>query len=529
MEIKTPFIKDISFTNIDGFEHFEKEWNLLCKTLSTKVTSGVATGKIYVDLFPHGNFNYHFSNLLIAKYISIITGSKIVGLTCVNKLFVRFCYGNDDVVRLAESFGVDEIVDVGKFPTPHKFEYDSKQSLKDNARKVEEQSFGFSYKGFDNRLRRKLQLPHLDFVNVENDDICSEFELISSVNNWLDTLKMTSSDFFVCGHIEYDPYKRIGLELVKNRGTVIYNWVLQPFTLKPLRTEHDLLYNSSFTSELDFDYLYRSLVRKGVNFIEMKAKYLLALGKIRPTDVRDVTDTNTRAPLNRSGTNGILMLQSLSDAVHGYGPMLFDDFSSSVVETVDALIGSGARLTIRDHPMQHLYDQTGFYSHLKETYRNEDNIIFMDSSDELNLKNYDFCLTTQGTPGLEASLYGIEGIISGNSRYSSCGICTERTSKEDYFDSLLNYTKLPGYSLREREERASLYSFMELFLARDLSIFLPNGLGASPKDAIRYLGTFSRLDMVFTDPLFKRVESIVNNSSVTQNFDQMLSYQFFKG
>ena len=266
MVIKTPFIKDISFTNIDGYDDFENGWLNLCNTLSTSPTGGSSSGKIYVDLFPHGNFNYHFSNLLIAKYISVITGASIVGLTCRSKLFVRFCYGNDDVIRLAESFGVDEIIDVGLFPGETKFEYDSKLTLRDNARQVEEQSVGFAYKGFDNRLRRKFQLPHLDFLNVENSDLLAEFELISSVNNWLNSVSVTSSDYFVCGHIEYDPFKRIGLEVVRNRGMVIYNWVLQPFTLKPFRTERDLLCNTTFTSQMDFDDLYRSLLLRGGRF-----------------------------------------------------------------------------------------------------------------------------------------------------------------------------------------------------------------------------------------------------------------------
>ena len=523
MNVETPPIKQISFTAYTQFEKFFDIWSEKVSGFdSLSWRSGASEGKIYVDLFPHGNFHYFFSNLLIAKYISVLTGKKIVGLLCNQQLFVRFCFVNDDIVQLARSFGVSDIVNISnaqkdKFSNSSGIysdrNYRNKADLCSLIEGYESHEFGKRYFGFEDRIRRKFKLPYLKGIALTNRQIDDELELAIAVSNWLKNEGLSSEDYFITGHLEYDPYKLIALRVAEKSGHVVYNWVLQPFTLRTYRDQAAILKNSTFHRTYCFNEMYSELKSRGANFELMNEYYKTSIKKIRPTEVRVAETAKFRRSL--ADKHVLFMVQSLSDAVHGYGSMLFPDFSEALYESISLLAHRRIKTTIRNHPMQELYDQVDFFSELKREFSGHSCVEFQESKKKLILSDYSMCVTTQGTPGIESALDSVESTINGYSRYSGCGFVNEPGTKDEYFDMLVRPEMLSEEMLRERQERASLYAFLEIFSDRTSSSFLPNGLSANPRVSMQFIIDYADVIMFLSDPLFRKIEGIIEgNTSV---------------
>jgi hypothetical protein len=510
-----PEIPNIREVRLGSFGVFDELLDLTQDVLES-LGDPTSEDRIFVDLFPHGTLHYHFSNLIVARYLSIHTGKKLVGLTTSQPLFIRTVWNYAEIMRMADAFGIKEIIkldraDPGAGELSPSLREDLASNIGDFAKNAEQSEMGCQYYGFEDRLRRRYLAANLDRANFETEWLKKEYLNQRAINGSLKKLKFRKGEFFICGHLEYDPYKSTALHCVRAGGNVIYNWALQPFTLKKFTSEDDIL-NQRVTQSKDiFDDTYAKLQSDPGTFDTLAQLYKTSLRRVRPTLIGDRSRQATGIGDAEDSQNVLIMAQAMSDGVHSYGPMLYTDFADWIKRSSDVLTDNYRRMCLRNHPMQNSYDQSDFIGGLAQKYAEAPGFTYSDGTDALDIGDFTLAVTTQGTPGIELPIDGVRTVNVGHSRYTGYGLVDEPQSQDEYEKLLLGSHALSEAEQRERYQRAALFGYLELFCYRGTSRLLPFGLSGQPSRQIRYMKDTMSLEAIFSDPLFAQVGRLASS------------------
>lgn len=512
MTFTKPNIREVSIGNYSPFDDLLS----IASDVFDSIGSPTSDDRIFVDLFPHGTIQYHFSNLIVARYLSIHTGRKLVGLTTSAPLFIRTVWNSDEVMRIARAFGVNEVIKLDRDdPGVGELSPDLRNSLmsgpSDFAENVELSEYGKRYYGFEDRLRRRYLSSTLSHSDIKREWLKEEYFSLRAINASLKKLNFQKGDYFICGHVEYDPYKTTALHCIQAGGHVIYNWALQPFTLKKLSTEEDLLCQSVSQVRDVFDEVYAKLGNDETAFQSLASLYLASLRRVRPTLIGDRSSRSNSSDLPDDPQNVLIMAQAMSDGVHCYGPMLYRDFSDWIQKSISVLTDNHRRVYLRNHPMQDSYDQGDFIGELAQLHSGDPRFSYSDGTDALDISGVSLAVTTQGTPGIELPLDGIRTVNVGRSRYSGFGLVDEPQSQQDYEALLLGDHALSEAEARDRYQRAALFGYLELFCFRGTSRLLPFGLKGKVSEFVLHLRSILSMEAIFSDPLFAQVGRLVSN------------------
>jgi len=507
MKPEIPNIREVKIGNFGVFDDLLD----LTRNVLDSIGDPTSEDRIFVDLFPHGTLHYHFSNLIVARYLSIHTGKKLVGLTTSQPLFIRTVLNNAEVMRMADAFGIKEIIKLDRAdPAAGEVSPSLRDDLASNvgafASNVEQSEMGRQYYGFEDRLRRRYLAASLDKSNFETEWLKKEYLNQRAVNASLKKLKFRKGEFFICGHMEYDPYKSTALHCVRAGGNVIYNWALQPFTLKKFTTEDDILNQRVPQSKQIFDETYAKLESDTGTFDTLAQLYKTSLRRVRPTLIGDRSRQARGGGGNSDDKQNVLiMAQAMSDGVHSYGPMLYTDFADWIKRSSEVLTNDYRRLCLRNHPMQNSYDQSDYIGGLARKYKSSPGFTYSDGTDALDIGDFTLAVTTQGTPGIELPIDGVRTVNVGHSRYTGFGLVDEPQTQAEYEKLLVGSHALSEAEQRERYQRAALFGYLELFCHRGTSRLLPFGLSGQPSRQIRYMNDVMSLEAIFSDPLFAQV------------------------
>lgn len=511
-----PAIPNIREVKIGNFSPFDQLLDLTNEVFDS-VGDPTSEDRIFVDLFPHGTLQYHFANLLVARYLSIHTGKRLVGLTTSQPLFIRTVWDASEVLRIAAAFGVREIIKLDrKDPGLGELSPELRETLVSApaafAAAAEHEQMGCQHYGFEDRLRRRYLAASMDKENFDPNWLKSEYFNQRAINASIRELGFRKGEFFVCGHLEYDPYKSTALHCVRAGGSVIYNWALQPFTLKKFTTEDGLLNQRVPQSREIYDETYASLGDDGAAFDTIASLYKSSLRRVRPTLIGDRSNGTGNGEALEDNRSVLIMAQAMSDGVHSYGPMLYADFGDWIKSSTDLLTDNYRRMCLRNHPMQANYDQADFIGNLARRHQDHVGFSYSDGTDALDISGISLAVTTQGTPGIELPIDGIRTVTVGHSRYSGYGFVDEPQSREEYENLLLGAHALTGAEQQERYRRAALFGYLELFCHRVTSRLLPFGLSGKPSRFILHLGDIMSLEGIFSDPLFAQVGRLASGN-----------------
>lgn len=119
-----------------------------------------------------------------------------------------------------------------------------------------------------------------------------------------------------------------------------------------------------------------------------------------------------------------------------------------------------------DHPLQSIYDGSGFFESVAACHRGVERMRFAPSqefSKSALVALTDLVLTVRGSVGHEYPAFGIPAIQAGWSEWSDCGFTTVASTTADYFDRLEEHLVglLAGRPLMTREqiERARMWAW----------------------------------------------------------------------
>lgn len=133
-----------------------------------------------------------------------------------------------------------------------------------------------------------------------------------------------------------------------------------------------------------------------------------------------------------------ILPHAFSDAPHCHRFMIYDDYYGWFIDTLRIIEGiPNINWLIKPHPSAALYFEDGVVNNiLAGNSSNNIKLLPSDIHTESVFKLSDTVVTIRGTVGLEAVLYDIKPIISGDAVYSDLGITTNCKTKKEYEKAL---------------------------------------------------------------------------------------------
>ncbi len=147
-----------------------------------------------------------------------------------------------------------------------------------------------------------------------------------------------------------------------------------------------------------------------------------------------------------------------------------------------------------DHPVQPMYDESGFFENLAQKCASHPHMAFFESLDLS--KTYlvaltDLAVTVRGSVSNEYPAFGIPALQAGWSEWSECGFTRVATTEEDYFAQLAKLTTglLRGELLitPEQVERARLWAWFYRSATDLPSMFVGHWELGDGDDLLRFL------------------------------------------
>jgi hypothetical protein len=451
---------------------------------------------VFVDSM-HDNMDYIFFNYHIAKILQSMHGCRLVSAS-----------KNWDTPLIKYSSAVNEQIAYG-FGAEKFFNLDSLGETKNQKFMLLLEEFEKSFVESNMTLRSWIFdnednyiLEHKQLLRIAYDhhlrstlkpteeEFSSEFSqcLLSCLAFSHLARKLVSSESVkvaVLGHVEYSPYYFIAEEVIKNGGTVLFHWPLVFGSVRIFRKLEDLytLKSADFQNEYKSDYLTK------LSSIDSAIKEYSHGLVDRLTKSRDYGNFNQyREELTREqffnaasvskprDKTIILLSHALTDAVHGNGEMLFDDFAVWIDETIEYFKEHEQfNILVKVHPKDVTYVKDSWIAKLGTKYGDVSNfgIVSKHINNREVAKFCDVVSTVQGTPGYELPLIGIKTVIAGEARYSRLGICPHCNSKNEYFqelESACNSPNLEGTIV----QNAVNFAFYENVYTKLSTNFIPN-------------------------------------------------------
>jgi hypothetical protein len=144
----------------------------------------------------------------------------------------------------------------------------------------------------------------------------------------------------------------------------------------------------------------------------------------------------------------VVMLHSFNDACNHFENMLYNDYYSWFMDTLDIVKDlTDSNWIFKEHPACKFYPHDANLQGIFELLKDQKHVVFLDNEDQLNtstiLKHSQAILTCHGTIALEAGSQGIPSLQISDSYYSSWGIGKQCMSRDEYRMELKNIIALP--------------------------------------------------------------------------------------
>ena len=185
---------------------------------------------------------------------------------------------------------------------------------------------------------------------------------------------------------------------------------------------------------------------------------------------------------------------AVSDAL-GTNVEAFTDLGEWFERTIEyAVAHDEVQWLFVDHPVQRLYDESGFFEKLAEKHGGHPHLAFFQSLDLS--KTYlvsltDLAVTVRGSVSNEYPAFGIPALQAGWSEWSQCGFTRVAETPEDYFAQLEKLTAglLAGEVLitPEQVERARLWAWFYRSASDLTSMVVGHWELGEEDDLLRYL------------------------------------------
>jgi hypothetical protein len=479
-------------------------------------------GRLYVDL-SHDHPGYLLTNLWLAKYVQRFRGGRLIGLA---HGWIRACphYSYDRLRQLAESFLVDEVVDLDKDAADDsaeisRFEADLRGRSGEQLRRAI-----FAFDGDCD--------PDLGWILYDTwlrQERCATIEtashaLFQCARSVLRVRRIVSETMrngitlaAVVGHYHYSPYSFIALEALRQSAPVYFQSLLIPVSIRRFQRVEELRRGRP----ADFNALY------GQHIVASTKPDRLANFEARLFDIQQGTreffgqvascrsdfarrEFLTAYELDPDLPVACFYVPALCGAPYCFGPIPFDDLGDWLRRSLQiALRLTGVNFLVKRHPQDAIFDTTNLVGQLENLCGAAPNIRFLrgDTPSDTLAGICDVVVTVNGTPGYDMAVRGVPTIAAGPSRYSALGFALEPSNMQEY-EELLRTTgkyKLSG----EQRRRALLFAYFELAAGRSVSLFLPQirtaGTAAFWEEAERHL----RSRFIEEDPLWRNVRQML--------------------
>ncbi|HHT9135734.1 MAG TPA: glycosyltransferase [Candidatus Wunengus sp. YC60] len=208
-----------------------------------------------------------------------------------------------------------------------------------------------------------------------------------------------------------------------------------------------------------------------------------------------------------------IMSHAMSDATHQQGNMLYEDYYQWLIRTLEIVKDiKGVNWVVKEHPFDYAYTKHFTFSSVMEHYEYGYQHIRKSPPDMHPgslIDAADALVTARSTACLEASVFGKQCIMAGESFISGHGIATEPETEEAYIAALESLEQ-PSPLSCEIIDRAKAYAYLYLELARVQCDFLPPLPYAaltniSSAEQWAYMTNRLRDTSIEDDPLYKNL------------------------
>ena len=142
----------------------------------------------------------------------------------------------------------------------------------------------------------------------------------------------------------------------------------------------------------------------------------------------------------------VIFLHDFFDSPHGYRWILFPDFYTWIIDTIDFCIAQNIIIFIKPHPNQSKDSEHVVFS-LREKYEASQCINWLDSrlrNSSIYAVNPALIVTVYGSVAPEACYAGIPVLLAGDHPCINFPIGKTARSRDDYFSALLNPLSVPS-------------------------------------------------------------------------------------
>lgn len=481
--------------------------------------------RIYVDL-AHDNPAYLLTNLWIAKYLQRFKHARLIGLAG-NWPKATPHYSFDAVKRLADSFLLDEVIDLdslccdGDGLLDERFAAEVKGLSGTDLRRV---ILGFAadvdpdigWVLYDTWLRQE-RIGTIETANADLLECASVVFRARSRTMW--AMREGRCVGAVVGHYHYSPYAWMAREAVRHGGFAYFQSLLLPVSIRRFADEADFrrgraadfleIYESQVSNAVSAEAL-DSFARRMFDIQSGVRQFFRVIPHASQIQTRQVALCALELDPKRPVV--CFFVPALCGPPHCFGPLPFDDNGDWLKRSLDlAASMPQVNFLVKGHPQDAVYDVTGLVRRCEEAYGGYPNIRFLPSDASLNqiAELCDVAVTISGTPGYEMAARGVATIAAGPSRYSQLGFSRDVKDIEDYAALLRDPL---GVQMDEaRQRKAILFLFFEMTLGRSQASFIPAlgqvGTASFWKEATRSL----RAILPEEDPLYRNMRHMVSN------------------
>ena len=467
-------------------------------------------GVILVDL-SHDWIEYLLHSLLIAKQIQVETSWVILGICVETSVVSQSCpnFSRTAVKKLASSFGVDQIISMSANEIYGDFDYGVSADIETISEMAKRSSRGDDIRemlhdgshiftcAYESTLRSALIPTSSSF---DRNILNALLEANKVDHNIAKLFESHDIRAIVSGHLDYNPW-RIVCHHAANRAIPIYNffsgcslslWKLVPRSGEKLGAAKGRVTAETFDKycdKMDGDWAYQHSTFVVPTNGETTSSYALAMPHGRALARRHLE----RNGYWQDGKPVISIFAHTFSDIPRSDEQIFLDHAEWIEETLKFAAGISHRnWLVRAHPLDDVYDRTGFFQKLRERYSSYENIRFMTGREPL-IEAFcmsDLIVTVRGTVGVEAIAAGIPCVLAGEGPYSKAGFVQACRTKDSYFAQLESEPIVPV--LIEDVIRARNYLRFEATVADLYPGVLPP-IRSSHSDREAYLRTATRM------------------------------------
>ena len=411
---------------------------------------------ILVDL-SHDWPEYLLYNLLVGKFLQRQHGCRLVGLALHTKVIETSCsrYSLADIKALAGAFGINDIVYLARedFETWNKrhARHLSEYLVTGDPNSFEEKLFGHKSEGY-NTFQTAYESTLRGFLTTRFSGT-KDPRFLTSLGETLQVQAVLDEVFshyqitaVVTGHTSYNPWRLLCEKAQDCNAGLYYLFISRTVALWKLPQDRKLRpdewreqANQRSFEAIELNETAQAFFNFGAPLHAQTGAERLSFALKNPT-ARQMLRASIRQQLGIAAQAKVYTLyaHTFSD-IPLCASQAFPDLAAWYEETL-AYARNRTDITwiIKPHPLDKVYDTTGFIAQSKSACQNFPHIKFADDSlsrHEL-LAITDLAITVRGSIGFEAPMLGIPALCAGRGPYSACKTASIVTDKASYFTAL---------------------------------------------------------------------------------------------